>query len=163
MKNSKKQKNDNKKNVTIFSSNLKRIFGLENIEICFSLFLKKLQIIEFPFKNTNLESIGILSRKLEPKYKVGAASSSNSFQNSNGDQRQIRSSSFKQVISSLSFRRKLITLKLSRHFPYKQRRPLPFSRPLIPSRELERKQKRKAVVQPLFLLWLQFSTSLLSP
>ena len=30
------------KNVTIFSSNLKRIFGLENVEIWFSLFLKKL-------------------------------------------------------------------------------------------------------------------------
>ena len=97
------------KKVTIFSSNLKRIFGLENIEIWFSLFLKKLYIIEFPFKNTNLESIGILSRKLKPKYEAGAASSSNSFQNSNGYQRQIRSSSFKQVISSLSFRRKLIT------------------------------------------------------
>ena len=30
------------KNVTIFSSNLKFIFGLENIEIWFSLILKKL-------------------------------------------------------------------------------------------------------------------------
>ena len=30
------------KNVTIFSSNLKRIFDLENVEIWFSLFLKKL-------------------------------------------------------------------------------------------------------------------------
>ena len=30
------------KNVTIFSSNLKCIFGLENIEIWFSLILKKL-------------------------------------------------------------------------------------------------------------------------
>ena len=30
------------KNVIIFSSNLKRIFGLENVEIWFSLFLKKL-------------------------------------------------------------------------------------------------------------------------
>ena len=30
------------KNVTIFSSNLNRIFGLKNIEIWFSLFLEKL-------------------------------------------------------------------------------------------------------------------------
>ena len=60
-------------------------------------------------KKTNFESIGILSRKVELKYEAGAASSSTSFQNSNGDQHQIRSSSFKQVISSLSFRRKLIT------------------------------------------------------
>ena len=30
------------KNVIIFSSNLKCIFGLENVEIWFSLFLKKL-------------------------------------------------------------------------------------------------------------------------
>ena len=30
------------KNVTIFNSNLKRIFGLENVEIWFSLFLEKL-------------------------------------------------------------------------------------------------------------------------
>ena len=97
------------KNVTIFSSNLKRIFDLEKVEILFFLFLKTLQMIEFPFKNTNFESIGILNRKLEPKYQVGAASSSTSFQNSNGDQHQICSNLFKQVISSLSFRRKLIT------------------------------------------------------
>ena len=98
------------KNVIIFSSNLKRIFGWENIEIWFSLFLEKLQIIEFHFKKkTHLESIGILSGNLEPKYEACATSSSTSFQNSNGDQHQIRSSSFKQVISSLSFRRKLIT------------------------------------------------------
>ena len=38
------------KNVTTFSSNLKHIFGQENVEIWFSLFLKKLYIIEFPFK-----------------------------------------------------------------------------------------------------------------
>ena len=31
-----------KKNVAIFSSNLNRIFGLENVEIWFSLFLEKL-------------------------------------------------------------------------------------------------------------------------
>ena len=30
------------KNVIIFTSNLKRIFDLENVEIWFSLFLKKL-------------------------------------------------------------------------------------------------------------------------
>ena len=97
------------KSVTIFSSNLKCIFGLENVEILFSLFLKKLQIIEFPFKKTSiLNQLEFLSRKLEPKYEASAASSSTSFQNSNGDQHQIHSSSFKQVISSLSFRKKLI-------------------------------------------------------
>ena len=31
-----------KKKVTIFSSNLNHIFGLENVEIWFSLFLEKL-------------------------------------------------------------------------------------------------------------------------
>jgi len=61
--------------------------------------------LNFLSKNTHLESIGILNGKLEPKYEAGAAS----FQNLNGDQHQIRPSSFKQVISSLSFRRKLIT------------------------------------------------------
>ena len=39
-----------KKNVIIFTSNLKRIYDLENVEIWFSLFQKKLYIIEFPFK-----------------------------------------------------------------------------------------------------------------
>ena len=38
------------KNVTIFSSNLNRIFGLEKVEIWFSVFLEKLYRIEFPFK-----------------------------------------------------------------------------------------------------------------
>ena len=38
------------KNVTIFSSNLNRIFGLEKVQIWFSLFLGKLYRIEFPFK-----------------------------------------------------------------------------------------------------------------
>ena len=42
-------------------------------------------------KKTNLESIGISSGKLEPKYEAGVAS----IQNLNGDQHQIRSSSFK--------------------------------------------------------------------
>ena len=32
------------KNVTIFSSNLKHIFGVENVEIWFSLFLKTLYV-----------------------------------------------------------------------------------------------------------------------
>ena len=38
------------KNVIIFTSNLKHIFGLKKVEIWFSLFQKKLYIIEFPFK-----------------------------------------------------------------------------------------------------------------
>jgi len=54
-------------------------------------------------KDTHLESIGILNGKLEPKYEAGAAS----FQNLNGDQNQIHSSSFQKVTLSLSFRRKL--------------------------------------------------------
>ena len=78
-------------------------FGLEKVEIWFSLFLEKLYRIEFSLdkKKTNLESIGILHRKLEPKYKTGSedntssASSSTSFQNSNRDQHQICSSLFK--------------------------------------------------------------------
>ena len=47
--------------------------------------------MNFLLENTNLESIGILSIKLEPKFETGAednsslASSSTSFQNSNGD------------------------------------------------------------------------------
>ena len=79
-------------------------FGLEKVEVRFSLFLEKLYRIEFPLdkkKKTNLESFGILHRKLEPKYKIGledntsSASFSTSFQNSNRDQHQIRSSLFK--------------------------------------------------------------------
>ena len=78
-------------------------FGLEKVEIWFSLFLEKLYRIEFSLdkKKTNLESIGILHRKLEPKYETGlkdntsSASSSTSFQNSNRDQHQIHSSLFK--------------------------------------------------------------------
>jgi len=42
--------------------------------------------LNFLSKKTHLESIGILSGKLEPKYEAGAAS----FQNLNGDQHQIR-------------------------------------------------------------------------
>ena len=40
-KNSKKQKNA-QKNVIILSSNLNNIFGQENVEISFSLFLEKM-------------------------------------------------------------------------------------------------------------------------
>ena len=102
-KNSKKKKKTAQKNIIILSSNLNCTFGLEKVEIWFSLFLEKLYRIEFPLdkKKTNLESIEILHRKLEPKYKTGSedntssTSSSTSFQNSNRDQHQIRSSLFK--------------------------------------------------------------------
>ena len=81
----------------------------KTLKCSFLYFWKSGRWLNFLSKKTNLKSIGIFSIKLEPKYEAGAASSSTSFQNSNGDQHQIRSSSFKQVTSSLSFRRKLIT------------------------------------------------------
>ena len=49
MKKFKKKKNT-QKNVIIFSSNLNLIFGWEDIEILFSLFLEKLYRIEYPLK-----------------------------------------------------------------------------------------------------------------
>ena len=64
-------------------------------------------------KKTNPESIGILRRKLWPKYETSdedntnSTSSSTSFQNSNGDQHQICLSLSNRLIPSLSFRRKL--------------------------------------------------------
>ena len=104
-KNSKKKKKTAQKNIIILCSTLNCTFGLEKVEIWFSLFLEKLYRIEFSLdkkkKKTNIESIGILHRKLEPKYEIGSkdntssASSSTSFQNSNRDQHQIRSSLFK--------------------------------------------------------------------
>ena len=72
---------------SIFSINLNCIFGLEKIEIWFSLFWKSCRKLNFFSKNTNPESIGILSRKLKPKYETDAkdntnlASSSTFFQN----------------------------------------------------------------------------------
>ena len=44
------KKKNAQKNVIIFSSNLNRIFGWEDIEILFSLFLEKLYRIEFSLK-----------------------------------------------------------------------------------------------------------------
>ena len=49
-KKKKKEQEKCSKKVTIFSNNLNCIFGLENIEIWFSLFLEKLYRIEFHFK-----------------------------------------------------------------------------------------------------------------
>ena len=66
------------KNITIFSSDSNCIFGLENVEIWFSLFLEKLKRIEFSLKNTNTYSIEIFSRNLQPKYEVGAEDNTNS-------------------------------------------------------------------------------------
>ena len=98
MKNFNKKKKSSK-NVTIFSSKLNRIFGLENVEIWF--------------------------RKLEPKYETGAkdntssASSLTSFQNSNGDQHQICSSLSKQVylLPQLQKKANNLTIKLIHPFP----------------------------------------------
>ena len=47
-KNSKKKKKTAQKNIIILSSNLNCTFGLEKVEIWFSLFLEKLYRIEFP-------------------------------------------------------------------------------------------------------------------
>ena len=66
------------KNVIIFSSNLNLSFGLENVEIWFSLFQKSCRELNFLSVNTNPESIGILNRKLEPKYEIGAKDNTNS-------------------------------------------------------------------------------------
>ena len=77
----------------------------KTLKFGFLYFYKSCRELNFLSKNVNHESIGILSSKLWPKYETGAAS----FQNLNRDQHQIHPSSFKQVISSLSFRRKLIT------------------------------------------------------
>ena len=68
------------------------------LKLGFLYFWKSCRELNFLSKNTNSESIGILSKKLETKYETCAenntslASSSTSFQNSNGDQHQIRSS-----------------------------------------------------------------------
>ena len=80
------------KKVTIFSSNLNHIFGLGNVEIWFLYywkscgelnFLKKKKKKKEKKKKTNPKSIGILSRKLEPKYKIGAKDNTSSTSSSN--------------------------------------------------------------------------------
>ena len=136
MKISKKQKNA-KKNVIVFCSNLNCILAQKTLKFGFFYFWKSCIELNFHSKNTNLKSIGILNRKLEPKYETCAedntcsVSSSTSFQNSNGDQHQICSCLFKQVYLLPQFQKKAnnLALKLSHPFPYKKRRPLPFSEP----------------------------------
>ena len=75
----------------------------KKLKFSFIYIWKNCRELNFLSKSTNLESIAILNRKLKPKYETSAedntssASSSTSFQNSNEDQHQIRSSSFKQI------------------------------------------------------------------
>ena len=75
----------------------------KKLKFSFLYLWKNCRELNFISKNTNLESIAILNRKLKLKYETSAedntssASSSTSFQNSNEDQHQIRSSSFKQI------------------------------------------------------------------
>ena len=103
------------KNTLLFSTATGITFlACKTLKFGFLFFCKRCIELNFLSKNNNLESIGILSRKLEPKYETGAEDntsstlSSTSFQNSERDQHQIYSSLFKQVYLSLSFRRKLI-------------------------------------------------------
>ena len=102
MKIFKKQKNAPK--TLLFQQQIKSHFWPGKCwNLVFSIFRKVVENwISFQ-KNTITKSIGILNRKLEPKYETGAkdntssASSSTSFQNSNRDQHQICSSLSKQV------------------------------------------------------------------
>ena len=56
----------------IFLHDLNHIFGPANTEIWFFVFLEKLQIIKFSFKDTNPESIEIMSKKLQTKHQTAA-------------------------------------------------------------------------------------------
>ena len=92
----------NKKKTLLFSAATRIVFlAWKTLKFGFLYFWKSCIEFNLISKNTNLESIGILTRKLEPKYETGAedntclASSSTSFQNSNRDQHQICSSLFK--------------------------------------------------------------------
>ena len=97
----------------------------KTLKFGFLFFCKHCIELNFLSKNNNLESIGILSRKLEPKYETGAkdntssASSLTSFQNSNGDQHQICSSLSKQVylLPQLQKKANNLTIKLIHPFP----------------------------------------------
>ena len=73
----------------------------------FLYFYKSCRELNFLSKNINPESIGILSRKLWPKYETGAEDLHTSFKISNGDQTQICSSLSNRLIPSFSFRRKV--------------------------------------------------------
>ena len=101
MKNFKKKKAQ--KTLLFSAANWIAFLAWKMLKFGFLYFWKSCRELNFLSKNTNSESIGILSRKLEPKYETGAkdntssASSLTSFQNSNGDQHQICSSLSKQV------------------------------------------------------------------
>ena len=126
------------KNTLLFSTATGIAFlACKTLKFGFLFFCKRCIELNFLSKNNNLESIGILSRKLEPKYETGAedntssTSSSISFQNSNRNLHQIRSSLFKQVylLPQLQKKANNLVLKLSPPFPCKERRPLPFFAP----------------------------------
>ena len=124
------------KNVTIFSSNLNRIFGLENVEIWFSLYWKSCRELNFLYKTLILNQLEFWAKSQSQNMKqvqkiTHVQQSSISFQNSNRDQHQICSSLFKQVylLPQLQKKSNNLALKLSHPFPYNERRPLPFSEP----------------------------------
>ena len=73
-----KKKKKSSKNVIIFNSNLNRIFGWKTLKFGFLYLNKSFRELNFLSKNVNLESIGILSRKLWPKYETGAEDNTNS-------------------------------------------------------------------------------------
>ena len=76
-KNSKKQKNGQK---TLLSSAATWILVLawKTLKFGFLYFRKSCRELNFLSVNTNPESIGILNRKLEPKYEIGAKDNTNS-------------------------------------------------------------------------------------
>ena len=98
-----KKKKKAQKTLLFSAANWIAFLAWKMLKFGFLYFWKSCRELNFLSKNTNSESIGILSRKLEPKYETGAkdntssASSLTSFQNSNGDQHQICSSLSKQV------------------------------------------------------------------
>ena len=79
----------------------------------FSISIKSYRKLNFLSKNINSESIGILSRKLWPKYETDAEDNTNlalfqfSLKILNGDQQQICSSLSNRLIISLCFKRKI--------------------------------------------------------
>ena len=112
MKNSKKQKNAQK---TSLSSAVTWIAFLvrKTLKFGFLYFYKSCRELNFLSKNINLESIGILSSKLWPKYETGAKDNTNSAlssifsQNFKWVQHQICSSLSNRLILSLCFRRNI--------------------------------------------------------
>ena len=79
MKNSKKQKKKKLENRSLSSATTESHFWLEKkLKFGFLNFYKSCRELNFLSKNINPESIGILSRKLWPKYETGAEDNTNS-------------------------------------------------------------------------------------